>query len=372
MSTLSPYFSKKILARLNLTATTREYADKLVALIETDNRINVKRIHEELFPFSTTANANSSLNRLIHTLNEAAEKNGINLEVKITASKQGGAAKRWVWFEGPLEAPPTYTEEIQAIPAEQLITNQRGLPANDLPVIILLTFNINETTAVINRFHPRGRPATETRNGTDYNLLGIHGGNTIVHRISQQGEGKAQNAAHNAIIDWNPKAIIGVGIAFGVNPDKQEIGDVLVSTSVRDYELRRVNENGTITPRGPNPPASSLLIDRFRHTDHTSQADTTTALHWPAVKFGPILSGNSLVDNVDYRDSLVQLEPNSIGGEMEGLGIHLATERSRTDWLIVKAICDWGDGNIHTDSKEDNQRCAARNAALVVHQALSL
>ncbi len=373
MAALSPYFARKSLERLTLKDAIRQHANRLLDLAGPDHRTQVSRIHEALFPLSTPASANTALNRLLRTINEVAKAQGLALRAEITADKKAGAANRWVWFEGPLPAPTlAYTGELNAIPPEQLVTNQRGLPAGDLPVVVLITFNPHETTAVITRFHGPREPPTDTRNGITYNLLGVHGGMSVVQRVSKQGEGEAQNAARDAIDDWAPRAIIGVGIAFGVNADKQRIGDVLVSENIRGYELGRVNADGSITPRGDKPPASPVLFQRFNHLDQTCQVDPNACLNWPTLRFGTLLSGNKLVDNLDYRNSLLRLETEAVGGQMEAVGIQLAADRRKVDWIIVKAICDWGDGNKNAKTKERDQRFAAENAALVVHRALSI
>ena len=148
-----------------------------------------------------------------------------------------------------------------------------------------------------------------------YSLLGNHGGMGVVHRVSKQGEGEAQNAAHDAVRDWAPRAIFGVGIAFGVNPAKQRIGDVLISESVRGYELGRQNADDPFTLRSDKPPASPVLFQRFNHLDQTLKANAAASLHWPTLRFGTLLSGNKLVDNLDYRASLLRLESEAIGGE---------------------------------------------------------
>ena len=373
MPILPPYFARKSLERLILPEPVREHANRFLDLAEPDHRVQVAKIHETVFPVLSAASANTGLKRVLKAINDAAAAQQLSLRAEITADKKGGPAKRWVWFEGPAPGPGLpYTGELNAIPRDQVIVDQRGLPDEDLPIVVLMTFNLHETSAVVRRFHPQGQPLTETPNGMTYNLLGVLGGMRIVQRVSKQGEGEAQNAAHDAIRDWTPHAIIGVGIAFGVNSVKQRIGDVLVSETIRDYELGRVNANGTIQPRGPKPPASTVLYNRIDHVNQTCQVDPNSCAHWPTVRFGPLLSGDKLVDNLDYRDSLLEIEPEAIGGEMEAVGIHRAASRYKVDWIIVKAICDWGDGNKNTKTKERDQQFAAEQAALVVHSALAL
>src|SRR5262249_36607579 len=95
-----------------------------------------------------------------------------------------------------------------------------------------------------------------------------------------------------------PEAVIMVGVAFGSRPRQQQLGDVLVSQQLLDYDLQRVNrgpqEQVVIVPRGSRPHASTRLLDRFR----------AGALDWPGarVHFGLILSGAKLVDHQYFHD----------------------------------------------------------------------
>jgi hypothetical protein len=54
-----------------------------------------------------------------------------------------------------------------------------------------------------------------------------------------------------------------VGIAFGIDQQKQSIGDILVSRQLWLYESQRIGATET-TPRGDKPHASTWLIDRLR------------------------------------------------------------------------------------------------------------
>ncbi|GAB4121336.1 MAG: hypothetical protein Fur005_34100 [Roseiflexaceae bacterium] len=157
-----------------------------------------------------------------------------------------------------------------------------------------------------------------------------------------------------------------VGIAFGVDPQKQKIGDILVARQLLSYELQRIGtSNGelTMTVRGDRPSASPMLIDRFR----SGEIDWFGA----AVQFGLVLSGEKLVDNLDFRKQLEQFGPEMIGGEMEGAGLYQAAYAEKVDWVLVKAICDYADGN-KGENKDANQQQAATNAAEFVLHVLSL
>ena len=150
-----------------------------------------------------------------------------------------------------------------------------------------------------------------------------------------------------------------VGIAFGMNEKKQHIGDILVSKQIMDYDLQRIGTDNDgkriIIPRGDRPSASPRLLSRFRAAFN----------YWeppPEVKFGLVLSGAKLVDNQDFRDQLLKFETEAIGGEMEGAGLYATAQRKKVDWILVKAICDWGDGQKNQDESQ-RQKEAAENAA---------
>lgn len=236
------------------------------------------------------------------------------------------------------------------------------------PTLVLLTVNDHETDALLDAFHPEGH---ETRGAVTYTLLGKVAGLRLVHTISEMGYGgvgAAQQRSREAIEHWSPVALIAVGIAFGIDETRQAIGDVLVATHVQDYELGRLNVDGTLTPRGQRAPSADTLTNRLRQADTTHRR---AAADWPKVRFGVVLSGQKLVDNLDYRNSLRAQFGETIGGEMEAQGVYVSATAGKVDWAVVKGICDWGHTKNHPD-KDAWQKTAARNAARVVKAALEL
>jgi nucleoside phosphorylase len=199
-----------------------------------------------------------------------------------------------------------------------------------------------------------------TDHKTYYDLGVIGGARTLMVRseMGTSGPGGSTTTAFEVTEKLAPSAIIMVGIAFGVDPGKQSIGDILVSKQLLEYELQRVGTDRDGQPkiisRGDRPSASPRLLDRFRDG----------ALGWegPKVRFGLILSGQKLIDNIDFRDQLRTLEPEAIGGEMEGAGLYATAHLHKVDWILVKAICDWADGKKY-ENKSQRQAEAARNAA---------
>lgn len=201
-----------------------------------------------------------------------------------------------------------------------------------------------------------------------YYRLGLIGqANTFMVRTEMGSGGPSGSAltVSDAIEVLQPSAIVSVGIAFGIDRAKQRIGDVLVSERLVNYELQRIGtrSRGTakILPRGDRASASPRLLDRFRDG----------AMSWSeaTVKFGLILSGHKLIDNLDYRNQIRKLEPESIGGEMEGAGLYDVAVREKVDWILAKAICDWADGK-KAYKKKERQELAAANAGRFVFHVL--
>jgi hypothetical protein len=134
------------------------------------------------------------------------------------------------------------------------------------------------------------------------------------------------------------------------------------------------------------PPLGGGALDKTRRPDFVgappAEPGTTNLssnVQFPAaeerswekvsVRFGLVLSGEKLVDNLDFREQLRVLEPEAIGGEMEGAGLYVACHDAKVDWILVKAICDWVDGHKNRN-KTKRQALAAHNAARFVLHVL--
>jgi len=194
-----------------------------------------------------------------------------------------------------------------------------------------------------------------------YYDLGIINGARIFSVQSEMGTtspGASLLTIREGLQALAPSAIVMVGIAFGFDAKTQRIGDILVSQQLQSYEFQRYGSGPEGAPeislRADLASASVRLLDRFR----------SGILDWqgPRVAFGLLLSGEKLIDNVNFRNHLLQLAPEAIGGEMEGTGLYAVAERYKVDWIIVKAISDLADGN-KARNKLQRQIKAARNAA---------
>ena len=234
--------------------------------------------------------------------------------------------------------------------------------------VLLVTVTKVETRAVLSAFGASERSKPLSIEGRVYFDLGVINGARVGLTQSEMGAGGLGASFYTVdkgIEALSPAAVIMVGIAFGLNAEHQTIGDVLVAQRLRPYELQRVgtgrNGRAEIVLRDEKPHASPWLLNLLK----SSEVD----FHGASLRFGTILTGSKLVDNIDFREQLRALEPEAIGGEMEGAGLYVACHHAKVDWIMVKAICDFADGQKAHDQAA-RQALAAKNAAAFVLHAL--
>lgn len=255
----------------------------------------------------------------------------------------------------------TWLEGAAAAPAQAA-----GAPPPPAPDLVIVTVNQHETQAVYDAFFA----ATNTEavpvsiDGRVYHDLGTINGTRVFHALSEMGSGSLgamQQTVDKAIRALDPGAVLAVGIAFGADEKKQQIGDILVSKQLRPYDLQRAGEQ--VILRDDKPHSTPRLINHFELFTQTRR--------WTGAKVRPgvILSGGKLIDNIDYRDQLIVLEVEAVGGEMEGTGLYVSCQDHKVDWIVIKAICDWANGK-KKYRKTAHQKLAARNAAEFVVESL--
>lgn len=249
-----------------------------------------------------------------------------------------------------------------------LPTTSLSTPA--LAPTLLLTATAIETESLHSAMTPRDGEATVIKTPVSIYTyyLGKLGGTDIVHVQCVMGSathgGSILTASH-AIRTWAPRAIIMVGIAFGIDEKKQKIGDVLVSRQIIPYEPKRVCSTGNIY-RGIPSLSGPLLLNRFSNA-HSWCHDSGNGEN-SCVYLGDLLSGEELIDNKDHRDQLAKAFPEAIGGEMEGCGLTIAArEGSVSEWIVVKGICDFADGNKSVDKDARQRRAIKASVSLCEH-----
>lgn len=195
--------------------------------------------------------------------------------------------------------------------------------------------------------------------------LGQVGQYNIIHvqclQMGSLNPGGSSLTINAALQEWvHIKAVIMVGICFGFDEEKQQIGDVVVSSAIRNYETRRMGATEEI-PRGSTYQTDKCLLNAFNNLK-LSWENIGIDDQRKNMTLGLYISGELLVDNKTTRNHLRSESPEAKAGEMEGNGLVAACESARKPWILVKAICDFADGNKGKD-KDIRQAIAAASAA---------
>jgi nucleoside phosphorylase len=239
-----------------------------------------------------------------------------------------------------------------------------------LDKILLTTVTDIETKKVLDAFaRVTGQAARPMRiKGFVYQYLGRCAESDVYLTICEMGAGGiggAQETIQRSIQALGASSVIMVGIAFGVDEDNQKIGQILVSKQLQLYDLQRVSKNDIVSIRGDKPSASGKLLNWVRNAKAT-----WTGSH--EIEVGLILTGQKLIDDRRFRDQLINQAPEAIGGEMEGAGLYVACQSAGVQWILIKAICDWADGEKSVNKKARQAKAAEASSNFVAHMLTSL
>ena len=254
--------------------------------------------------------------------------------------------------------------------------------------ILLVTANDFEQYAALSLLEPMEGSTTLLRYQHNYTGLlakvatytfGRFGAfNAAIQRMTIQGPASAQDVITIAAdcFGHNLNAIFSVGVACGVRK-KNNMLDVLVSKKVTFYKAARqgTNKEGKleiISRDIANLPTSEFLLQHFYNPPEwpteSSKVAASLKTKKPKKHTGLLLSGDYLVDNEEFKDKLLNaFAKEAIGIEMEGAGLYHDYRSHNYEILIVKAVCDFGDGK----KNKDYQPTAALLAAECLHHYLS-
>ncbi len=237
--------------------------------------------------------------------------------------------------------------------------------------VLLVFVNEKEKEAILHVFHETCQKIPELHPGDVlmYYDFGVIGGARVMGIQTEMGSvtrGGSVPAVAEALVEIKPDYVILVGVAFGMDPGKQPIGDILVSRKLSLYETKKLVLKDGIEieiTRGDTASAPERILSRFRALSGQP--------FWQGAKvhFEQILSGEKLIDNPRFKEKLQKEYPEAAGGEMEAAGAYVAAEFRKRDWLVVKAVCDYADGN-KGHNKDERQELAASNAARFVFHVL--
>ncbi|MEU4332948.1 5'-methylthioadenosine/S-adenosylhomocysteine nucleosidase [Nonomuraea dietziae] len=195
----------------------------------------------------------------------------------------------------------------------------------------------------------------------------------------EPGQRSAMAAYNNLVGVFDPEITVLVGIGGGFHKSVA-IGDVLLSTEMVYYDLRKVTPSGT-PRRGqtrPAPAAVGHAINAFLSDlgspSRLTIEDPEGTSRSVAVHAGPIGSGEAVIADEDAAELafLASFNDKILAVDMEAGGLGQAChERSASSgqqhrWMVVRGISDRADRN----KSDPPQRVAAWHAAQVLRRIL--
>lgn len=230
---------------------------------------------------------------------------------------------------------------------------------------LVLTAIPKELSSVLFQFrHFRPVVADRSLAFPYFETTAANGMQIVAGMPSGMGQLEAAALARDAITTFNPKTVLLVGIAGGM--DKAiPLGDVVVSEQIVDYEI------GKVTPEGFGPrwsvyrPDAHLLAkskawpnQRWQDYIHSRRPHGTQE---PALHSGVFLSGNKVIADEREAGALRSVWRKAAAIEMEAAGVasvlwHIEKPPA---FLVFKGICDYAD----SEKNDDWQEYAADAAA---------
>ena len=203
--------------------------------------------------------------------------------------------------------------------------------------------------------------------------IGKYGKNPVIVAMTAPDKGM-QGPIHAAIVTTkilekvqSIEYVVAVGVCFGMDCIKQNLGDVIVSSIICDFTNKREGTDDSSSYfRGAQPSAGSKIIRKFRPRN-----EILLPLQGIKIYCGPVISIPSLINNPVIKEELKSSRPDALAGEMEGAGITTAigyTDSKKAEAIVIKGIGDWGDGN--KEGSKEWKPYAARAAAYYVKTVL--
>ncbi|WP_328458412.1 5'-methylthioadenosine/S-adenosylhomocysteine nucleosidase family protein [Amycolatopsis sp. NBC_00438] len=175
------------------------------------------------------------------------------------------------------------------------------------------------------------------------------------------GAATVSSVVADAIRDLKPHCAIIAGICYGLKPAEQKLGDVLVSSVIRDLDYGKFEEvagNLRLRDRGERVAPSPALHLASLAAQRGWQLESGIR-----VRFGEMLSWNKVINSGLVVEALRERYPDAIGGDMEGSAFHAAVRWAGIEGIVIKSICDWAESK----SDEFHETAAANSARFVLH-----
>lgn len=182
--------------------------------------------------------------------------------------------------------------------------------------------------------------------------LGMFAGHKAA--ITWTDQGASCEKGIRKVLTWfpNTKAILGVGVAYGMKKDAVKFCDVLVASQIADFGSQPRAQGGGIYARGERVDTKTTLKNIFCKDDTLWNFQCTAEKRSAKVVIGQLVSAPFLLDDPKMKQSIQQQCKFAKGGEMEGwiLYTHIMNDQDilkdhpNLEAIIIKGVADYADG----------------------------
>ena len=217
--------------------------------------------------------------------------------------------------------------------------------------IMIVTANQIERDSLFSYFSKRSlhHIVKIAKNKLVYSFFKI-GENKVVHieptSIGSYAHGGAASAIAEALKVVKPSVIISLGVAYGADYEKNEIGDVLVGRQHFSYDKATKVSDGSLNIKKLHiEEPDDYMLSRFKSNVFTEEKHRGLFQNEFEVILGNMVTGEFIVDSIEIRNMIFSpFQPfGIIGGEMEAYGI-FEEANGKAHCILMKGICDWAAG----------------------------
>ena len=186
---------------------------------------------------------------------------------------------------------------------------------------------------------------TQVVKDVTFNLI-MYGSHKVAIIRTGQGPYNTSDMLHKIREVINAQYVIAIGICYGMKEGKTKLGDVIVAESIMDTSNRRALGNkAPVRPDGCR--CGAELSNIFQQTQgyRFKSIESDGKDQYVAVRYGVLVSENTLVASQVYKDDILKQIPQALGGEMEGVGLIRTAIAGKYEAIVIKAVADWGNEN---------------------------
>jgi WD40 repeat protein/nucleoside phosphorylase len=223
---------------------------------------------------------------------------------------------------------------------------------------LIITTDQIEAFALFTVFSKHPEQSRRVVNGSTYYQLGLDDEAQIFLLRADLGNAQAGGlhlSIQKSFQDLTPQLVIICGTAYGLHPDQQKLGDVIIAEQIEWYPPQGDNFQGDLASYSESILCSERTLTRVQNNMGKKDG---FSLH-----VGQFLSSESLVKDSSILSRLLKHKPDAIGGDTVGGDVYASVKPIAQNCVLIKGIWKWLVGN--TDAYY-SQLQAATNAAKYV------